>query len=242
MSFRKITPILLLFLTIHASLFAAAKNSEKDDETTDYERYIANLPVYEEPIKLPKEQMPLTPLFTWVPSSHVKGLNIVGLVPSVNIGVGRVSFESTKNNSTLFEYNWGYRVFSWFNLAFSYQNQRMEFHNHIETIWVLGMKRFKDESAFALHSLLFKGYLESPQVLKADRFFVVPYFALGAGPGWVQKGILGATIRTWEGDLGIRFGAIHPFSFLSLMTGIKYIQWMGLGHSVVQYLGLRLNF
>lgn len=233
---------LLAALLVFLSTTLFAMTEEESDAATEYEQYIASLPVYEEPLAMPKEQMPVAPLFTWVPSSHVKGLNILGLVPSVNVGVGRVSFESSKDNSTLFEYNWGYRVFSWFNLAFSYQNQRMEFHNQIETIWMLGKQRFKDQSTFGLHSLLFKGYLESPKVLKADRFFLAPYLALGAGPGWVQRGILGATIRTWELDGGIRFGAIHPISFISLMTGLKYIQWMGLGHSTVQYLGLRLNF
>lgn len=234
--------IRLTFFLSTLVLFLSTFAFSSEDDEMDYEQYISSLPIYEEPLSLPIERIPHTPLFTWIPAGHVKGLNILGLVPSVNIGVGRVNFEKTKQNSALFEYNWGYRVFSWFNLAFSYQNQHMEVSDLSDTIWTLGKKQFKDHSKFALHSLMFKAYLESPRVLKAERFFITPYVAMAIGPGWVQRGIFGASVSTWEADIGLRFGAIHPISFISFMTGGKFVQWGNLGHSLVQYLGLRLNF
>gem|GEM_PF-2972620 len=233
--------LLFLLLTFSVSLFCAKEQSE-NPEGEEYEQYLASLPLYDEPISLPKERVYDSASLSWVPSSHVTGLNVLGLVPSAYIGVGWVRFDSIQENSALFEYSWGYRVFSFCNLAFSYQNQIMEVKDFSDKTWRLGRRQYKDNSKFALHALMFKGYIESPRVLRVDRFFITPYIAMGVGPGWVQRGIYGTSVGTWEGDLGVRFGAIHRISFISFMAGGKYIGWGNLGHSLVQYLGLRLNF
>ncbi|MCH9634180.1 MAG: hypothetical protein S4CHLAM7_09230 [Chlamydiae bacterium] len=233
---------LLLLLLITGSFCRISADSNNENTDDEYEQYVAGLPLYEEPLSLPRDRGLDPNSLSWVPSSHVVGLNIFGLVPSAYIGVGWVDFESVRDNSTLVEYNWGYRVFSWISLAFAYQNQSLRVKELSDQIWSIGKRQYKDNTKFAIHSLMFKGYLESPRVLRIDRFFLTPYVAMGIGPGWVQRGIYGTSVSAWEADAGIRFGAIHPISFLSLMFGGKYIEWGDLGKSFVQYLGLRLNF
>ncbi len=235
--------ILLFSISLFLPLNAGKSKEYSEENYTEYEDYTAILPIYEDPLPMPKlSPQPREGNLNWVPANHVRGLNVLGLVPSFNIGVGHAKFDKISQDAAIFEYIWGYRVFSFFNLAFAYQNQRMETKNFSEISWKFGKKQFKNNAKLAMHSLMFKGYLESPVVLKVDHFFITPYIAGGAGPSWAQKGIFGVTVSAYEADLGLRFGATHPAAFLSLMVGCKYITWDQLGYSFAQYLGLRLNF
>lgn len=235
-----------LFILLSSVQFIEAKEEKEaysEENYQAYEDYTAVLPIYEEPLPMVKESIPSsTTTLHWVPSNHVRGLNVFGLVPSFNFGVAQAQFDQLKQEAALFEYVWGYRVFSFLNLAFAYENQRMETINFSQISWKFGKKQFKNHAKLAMHTLMFKAYLESPVVLKVDHFFMTPFVAAGAGPGWVQKGVFGVTVSSWEGDFGLRFGATHPAAFLSLIAGCKYVKWESLGHSFAQYLGLRLNF
>lgn len=233
----------LSFLFLFSSLCAAKSKEYSEEDYAEYEEYTAVLPIYEEPLLMPKRPKGSQESgLKWEPSNNVRGLNVLGLVPSVNVGVGHAQFDKISQSAAVYEYIWGYRVFSFFNLAFAYQNQRMETKNFTEISWKFGKKQFKNNAKLAMHSLMFKGYLESPVVLKIDHFFITPFVAGGVGPSWAQKGIFGVTVNAYEADVGLRFGATHPAAFLSLMAGCKYVIWDQLGHSFAQYLGLRLNF
>lgn len=235
---KKILNISLLFL-FTLSFIHAEDNTEEEE----YEQLTASIPLFDkENIPAPKERVSSPSTLMWEPSHHVRGLNILGLVPSGTVGVGWMNINGIKEYTTFYEGNWGYRIFSFLNLAFSYQNQRMDIKNYTAISYKFGRQRFKDNGKLTLHSLMLKGYLESPQVLRVDHFFITPYVGFAMGPGWIQRGIFGTSVRTWEGDFGLRFGTVHPASFLSLMAGCKYVEWGSLGHSIAQYLGLRLNF
>ena len=247
MHIKKLFSVLFLALSLTCAQKSFAKSriaaAYSEEDYDEYEQYTAVLPIYEETLPVPKENLPATnSALNWVPSNHVRGLNVLGLVPTFNFGVAQATFDNLKQEAAVFEYVWGYRVFSFLNLAFAYENQRMEANNFTQISWKFGKKQFNNNAKLAMHTLMFKGYLESPVVLKIDHFFITPFIAAGAGPGWVQKGIFGVTVSSWEADAGLRFGATHPAAFISLMAGCKYVTWESLGHSFAQYLGLRLNF
>ncbi|MCH9632752.1 MAG: hypothetical protein S4CHLAM6_10920 [Chlamydiae bacterium] len=151
------------------------------------------------------------------------------------------------NRTPLFEAMIGYRVWSWFKFALSYQHQGgMTVNTMPLTTTNSPDGRALFSSQLNLDAIMAKFYFELPWAMVVKNLATSPYLAVGAGPGWQSwtcvrsnnidvSGIYRNRIlwlndktsanATWMVDLGFRMQDAMRKQNFSVELGCKYNQW-----------------
>lgn len=187
---------------------------------------------------------------------HVRA-NLAG-VPSTGVmgifGNYPYSGKPGYNRTPLFEYLIGRSVFTWLNVAISYQYQS---NVAIETATIkptstptntnLSNTRARFLANFRVDAIMPKFYITLPWSIVWLKTLSNPYIALGAGVGWqswtridVQRlGVFsGSSVQmdqpicqkisanaVWTVDCGFKISSAYPDAKFATTVGVKYVQW-----------------